>query len=48
MNMTEVRNALHTQGAEIVTNTPDEFRKFVQEEIRKLGPVVRSAGLKAE
>src|SRR5688572_18098144 len=48
MNMTEVRNALHSQGAEIVTNTPDEFRKFVQAEIRKLGPVVRSAGLKVE
>lgn len=48
MNMPEVRNALHSQGAEIVTNTPDEFRKFVQEEIRKLGPVVRSAGLKVE
>ena len=48
MNMPEVRNALHSQGAEIVTNTPDEFRKFVQEEIRKLGPVVKSAGLKVD
>jgi tripartite-type tricarboxylate transporter receptor subunit TctC len=48
MNMPEVRNALQSQGAEIVTNTPDEFRKFVQEEIRKLGPVVNSAGLKVE
>jgi tripartite-type tricarboxylate transporter receptor subunit TctC len=48
MNMTEVRNALSSQGAEIVTNTPDEFRNFVQEELRKLGPVVKSAGLKVE
>jgi tripartite-type tricarboxylate transporter receptor subunit TctC len=48
MNMPEVRSALHSQGAEIVTNTPDEFRKFVQEELRKLGPVVKSAGLKVE
>ena len=48
MNMPEVRTAMSSQGAEIVTNTPDEFRKFVQEEIRKLGPVVKSAGLKVE
>jgi tripartite-type tricarboxylate transporter receptor subunit TctC len=48
MNMPEVRNALQNQGAEIVTNTPDEFRKFVQEEMRRLGPVVKSAGLKVE
>jgi tripartite-type tricarboxylate transporter receptor subunit TctC len=48
MNMPEVRSAMHSQGAEIVTNTPEEFRKFVQEEIRKLGPVVKSAGLKVE
>jgi tripartite-type tricarboxylate transporter receptor subunit TctC len=48
MNLPEVRDALHSQGAEIVTNTPEEFRKFVQEEIRKMGPVVKSAGLKVE
>ena len=48
MNMPEVRTALNNQGAEIVTNTPDEFRKFVQEEMRRLGPVVKSAGLKVE
>ena len=48
MNMPELRSAMHSQGAEIVTNTPDEFRKFVQDEIRKLGPVVKSAGLKVE
>ena len=48
MNTPEVKNAMHSQGAEVVTNTPDEFRKFVQQEIRKLGPVVKSAGLKVE
>ena len=48
MDTPEVRNALHSQRAEIVTNTPDEFIKFVQEEIRKLGPVVKAAGLKFE
>jgi tripartite-type tricarboxylate transporter receptor subunit TctC len=48
MNLPEVRDMLHSQGAEIVTNTPEEFRRFVQEEIRKLGPVVKSAGLKVE
>jgi tripartite-type tricarboxylate transporter receptor subunit TctC len=48
MNLPEVRETLHRQGAEIVTNTPDEFRKFVQDEIRKMGPVVKAAGLKVE
>jgi tripartite-type tricarboxylate transporter receptor subunit TctC len=48
MGLPEVRDTLHRQGAEIVTNTPDEFRRFVQEEIRKMGPVVKSAGLKVE
>ena len=48
MNMPEVRTALNNQGAEVVTNTPDEFRKFVQEENRKLAPIVKAAGLKVE
>ena len=28
-----------------VTNTPEEFRKFVEEEIKAMGPVVKAAGL---
>ncbi len=48
MSLPEVNDALHTQGAEVVTNTPEEFRKLVQDEIKKIGPVVKSAGLKVE
>jgi tripartite-type tricarboxylate transporter receptor subunit TctC len=48
MNLPEVRSALNNQGAEVVTNSPEEFRKFVQEEIRKMGPVVKAAGVKVD
>lgn len=48
MSLAEVKAAIATQGAEIVTNTPDEFRKFVQDEIKKMGPVAKSADLKVE
>lgn len=48
MNQQETRDVMNRQGAEVVTNTPEEFQKFVQEEIRKFGPVVKAAGLKVE
>jgi tripartite-type tricarboxylate transporter receptor subunit TctC len=48
MNQPDVRDALNKQGAEVMTNTPDEFFKFVQEEFKKFGPVVKMAGLKVE
>ncbi|MBY0270457.1 MAG: tripartite tricarboxylate transporter substrate binding protein [Burkholderiales bacterium] len=48
MSLPEIKTALATQGAEIVTNSPEEFRKFVQDESAKIGPVVKSAGLKVE
>ena len=48
MALPEIKNALTIQGAEVVTSTPEEFRKFVQEESRKIGPVIKSAGLKVE
>jgi tripartite-type tricarboxylate transporter receptor subunit TctC len=48
MNMPETRETLNRQGAEVVTNTPEEFLRFVQEEIRKFGPVVKAAGMKVE
>jgi len=37
-----------TQGAQVVTDTPEEFRNFVQQEIQSTGKVVRAAGLKVE
>jgi tripartite-type tricarboxylate transporter receptor subunit TctC len=48
MSLQETRDALNKLGAEVVTNTPEEFQKFVQEELRKFGPVVKMAGLKVE
>lgn len=48
MSLPEIKAAIGAQGAEVVTNTPEEFRKFVQEESNKIGPVIKSAGLKVE
>ena len=36
------------QAAEVVTNTPEEFRKFIIDEIAMTGKAVRAAGLTAE
>ena len=48
MHTAEARNQFALQGAEVVTNTPEEFRKFVQQDIINTGKVVKAAGLKAE
>jgi tripartite-type tricarboxylate transporter receptor subunit TctC len=48
MNQPETREIMNRQGAEVVTNTPEEFFRFVQEETRKFGPVIKAAGLKVE
>lgn len=37
-----------TQGAQVVTDTPEEFREFVRREKDSSGAVVRAAGLKVE
>lgn len=41
----EFRKHFETQMTEVVTDTPEEFRKFVELEIKAMGPVVKSAGL---
>jgi tripartite-type tricarboxylate transporter receptor subunit TctC len=41
----EFRRLFEAQMTEVVTNTPQEFRKFVEAEIQAMGPVVRAAGL---
>ncbi len=41
----EFRKNFETQMTEVVTDTPEEFRKFVEGEIKAMGPVVKSAGL---
>ncbi|MBM3374047.1 MAG: hypothetical protein FJY44_09260, partial [Betaproteobacteria bacterium] len=41
----EFRRLFEAQMTEVVTNTPQEFRKFVEAEIQAMGPVVKAAGL---
>jgi tripartite-type tricarboxylate transporter receptor subunit TctC len=43
----EFRVAFEKQMTEVTTNTPEEFRKFVADEIKSMGPVIKAAGLKA-
>ncbi len=43
----EFRVAFEKQMTEVTTNTPEEFRKFVADEIKSMGPVVKAAGLTA-
>jgi tripartite-type tricarboxylate transporter receptor subunit TctC len=44
----DLKERLATLGAEGVGSTPDEFKAFVQDEIRKWARVVKEAGLKVE
>ncbi len=44
----EVKDAFARQGAEAVSNTSQEFRALVADEIKNIGPVVKAAGLKIE
>jgi len=48
VNTPQVKDALTAQAAEVVTNTPAEFRKFVQQELAATGEAVKAAGVKAE
>jgi tripartite-type tricarboxylate transporter receptor subunit TctC len=41
------KSGVARQMTEIATSTPEEFKKFVAEEIKSMGPVVKAAGLKA-
>ncbi len=44
----EARDAMATQGAESVPNSPEEFSAFLKREIDKWGRVIREAGIKAQ
>jgi tripartite-type tricarboxylate transporter receptor subunit TctC len=44
----EVRDGFGKQGAEVSTNTPEEFRAMVQAEIESMRKVVKAADLKIE
>ena len=44
----EVRKRIENEGATPVGNAPDEFARFVHEEIRRWGKVVKYSGAKPE
>ena len=44
----DVRDRLASLGAEVVANSPEEFSRFVQAEIRKWAAVTKAAGIKLE
>lgn len=48
LKMPEVQRRISELGAEVVGNTPQEFRAKIAREIRQLGPVVKVANIKAE
>jgi tripartite-type tricarboxylate transporter receptor subunit TctC len=48
VNLPEVKKALAIQATEVVTGTPEEFRKLVQESVAKNGTLVKTVGLKVE
>jgi tripartite-type tricarboxylate transporter receptor subunit TctC len=42
----EVRERLAAIGAEVVTDTPDEFAAFIRVEQNKWGDIIKSTGIK--
>jgi tripartite-type tricarboxylate transporter receptor subunit TctC len=44
----EVKKTFEQQLTQVYTNTPAEFRAFVAKELKEMGPVVKTAGLKVE
>ncbi|MDP1717801.1 MAG: tripartite tricarboxylate transporter substrate-binding protein, partial [Burkholderiales bacterium] len=45
VNLPEVKKALDVQATEVVTSTPEEFRKLVQDSMVKNAKVVKAVGL---
>jgi tripartite-type tricarboxylate transporter receptor subunit TctC len=48
MQVPDVRERFASDGFEPVGNSPEEFAKFVREEIAKWGKIVKTAGIKGE
>jgi tripartite-type tricarboxylate transporter receptor subunit TctC len=44
----DVRDKLEVQGVEIVASTPDQFAKFIREEISRWGKAVKLSGAKPD
>jgi len=48
LNAPDLRERLQGLGADPVGNTPEQYTKFIQDEIAKWGKVIRAAGIKGE
>jgi tripartite-type tricarboxylate transporter receptor subunit TctC len=48
VNTPDVRQALITQGTDPETNTPEEFGRYIREEVARAARVVKAAGIKPE
>ena len=48
LSQPDVKEAFNKQGAEVVTNTPEEFRRLVEAEIQSTQKVVKATDLKVE
>lgn len=48
VNTPEVRETLIAQGSDPETNTPEEFARFIRDEIARSARVVKTAGIKPE
>lgn len=48
VNTPEVRQGLIAQGTDPETNTPEEFAKYIKEEVARAARVVKAAGIKPE
>ncbi len=48
LRASKVKEALVSVGAEPVGNTPEEFARFLRDEMTKWGKVVKAAGIKAQ
>ena len=48
VNDADMRNFLHTQGAEPALMGPEEFRAYIQADIAKWAKVIKAAGIRIE
>jgi tripartite-type tricarboxylate transporter receptor subunit TctC len=44
----DLKKAFEQQLTAVQTNTPAEFRAFVAKELKEMGPIVKTAGMKVE
>ncbi len=48
LNTPEMKERLAAQGAEVLTNTPEQFSKFIRDEKSRWAQVIKTANLKVE